>query len=160
MAATISERLVNDLKAAMRAGDTERRNVIRLLRSAFKNQEIELGHGLDSVEELDVVQAQIKQRRDSIDAFSKAGRTDLAEKEQKELDILLEYLPAEMKPIEEDDLRVIVERKVNELGLQGPGDMRLLMPALIEETGGRADNRLLSTLAAAELRRRATGATE
>ena len=156
MSTSIPDRLVEDLKTAMKSGDTDRRDAIRLLRAAVKNQEIEVGHALEPQEATEVVQAQIKQRRDSIDAFSKAGRTDLADKEQRELDILLDYLPDELKPIDEDELKQIVQQKADELGLSEPGDMRQLMPALIEATGGRADNRLLSALAAEELRRRAS----
>lgn len=152
---SMSERLVDDLKRAMKEGDTARRDVIRLLRSAVKNQEIEVGHQLDDDEAVDVVQAQIKQRRDSIDAFSSAGRTDLSDKEQQELDILLEYFPAELKPLSEDELNHIVVAKIDELRLSKPADMRTLMPTLIEATSGRADNRLLSTLASDELRKRA-----
>lgn len=155
MAALISERLVEDLKTAMKSGDSDRRDVVRLLRSALKNHQIELRHELDNEEEIEVVQAQIKQRRDSIEAYDSAGRDDLASKERRELDILLDYLPAELKPIDESELERIVAAKVDELGLSSPGDMRTLMPALIEETGGRADNRVLSQLATAELRKRA-----
>ncbi|CAN5737358.1 GatB/YqeY domain-containing protein [soil metagenome] len=155
MSISMSERLVDDLKRAMKEGDTARRDVIRLLRSAVKNQEIEVGHPLDDQELVDVVQAQIKQRRDSIDAYSKAGRTDLSDKEQQELDILLDYLPAELKPLDEDELNDIVVAKIDELGLNSPADTRILMPALIEATSGRADNRLLTTLASDELRKRA-----
>lgn len=156
MSTSIPDRLVEDLKTAMKSGDTERRDAIRLLRSAVKNREIEVGRALESQEATEVVQAQIKQRRDSIEAFSKAGRTDLADKEQRELDILLDYLPDELKPIDEGELRRIVAQRADELGLSEPGEMRQLMPALIEATGGRADNRLLSALASEELRRRAS----
>ncbi|MEZ4523711.1 MAG: GatB/YqeY domain-containing protein [Thermomicrobiales bacterium] len=155
MTAEISQRLEADLKEAMKSGNAERRSAIRLLRSAFKYREIELGHPLSDDEAVDVIQDEIKQRRDSIDAYSKAGRTDLSFKEQVELDILLDYLPEDQKPLDEELLKQIVEQKAEELDLNQPGDMRVFMPALIEATGGRADNRLLSTLASAELRRRA-----
>ena len=155
---SMSNRLVEDLKAAMRSGDNERRDVIRLVRSAFKNREIEIGRELDSDNELEVIQAQIKQRRDSIDAFDSAGRDDLADKERAELEILLEYLPADQKPLDTSDLQALVEEKIDELDLQGPADMRALMPALIEATAGRADNRELSTLASNALRERAAAA--
>jgi uncharacterized protein len=155
---SITERIVNDLKTAMKQGENDKRDVIRLLRAAFKNREIELRHGLDDDEAIEVILAQIKQRRDSIDAYDNAGRSDLADRERLELRILLEYLPNELKPIDEAELEQIVVAKVQELKLDGPSDMRTLMPALIEATEGRADNRLLSTLAAAELRKRASSA--
>ncbi len=152
---SISDRLIQDLKTAMKAGDTDRRDVVRLLRSAFKNRQIELQRELEADDEVEVVQAQIKQRRDSIDAYEKAGREDLAGKERLELDILLTYLPNDLKPLEADELERVVVAKIDELGLTGPADMRTLMPAVIEATGGRADNRLVSQLASAALRRRA-----
>lgn len=150
----LADRLANDLKSAMKSGDTLRRDVIRYLRSSVKNQEIELRRPLTGDESIAVVQAQIKQRRDSIDAFEKAGRSDLADKETAELAVLMEYLPAELRPLDESQLRDVVARKVDELGLSGPSDMRMLMPALIQATEGRADNRLLSRLATEELQRR------
>ena len=156
MSAGLAERLADDLKTAMRSGDTLRRDVIRYVRSAVKNREIDVHRPLTEDESIDVIQAQIKQRRDSIDAFEKAGRTDLVEKESSELAVIMDYLPDHLKPLDEPELRELVERKVEELGLSGPSDMRQLMPALIEETQGRADNRLLSRLATEELQKRSS----
>jgi hypothetical protein len=153
---SIAEILVADLKDAMKSGDNERRDVIRMLRSALKYQEIELRRALEDDDTIAVIQAQIKQRRDSIEAFDGAGRTDLANRERAELDILLSFLPDELRPLDQAELERIVAAKVEELDLHSPGDMRVLMPVLIAATSGRADNRLLSTLAAAELRQRAS----
>jgi hypothetical protein len=150
----LSSRLANDLKTAMKSGETLRRDVIRFLLSSVKNREIEFRRPLSEEEAIEVVQTQIKQRRDSIDAFEKAGRIDLAEKETSELEILMDYLPGELRPLDESQLRELVVRTVEELGLAGPADMRTLMPALIRETEGRADNRLLSKLANEELQKR------
>jgi uncharacterized protein YqeY len=135
----------------MKAGDTHRRDVIRLLRSAMKYQEIEVRRPLEDADSIEVIQAQIKQRRDSIDAFEQGGRTDLADKEKAELTVLEEYLPAELRPMDADVLQSIVEETIRELGLSSPADMRVLMPALIQKTAGRADNRLLSKMATAKL---------
>ena len=157
MSESLNDRLANDLKAAMKSGDRDRRDVIRLIRSAFKNREIELRGPLSDDESIEVIQAQIKQRRDSIEAYESAGRDDLASNEKRELDIIIEYLPETLRPIDSGRLREIVIAKVNELELTGPGDMRVLMPALIAETEGRADNRLLSTLASEILLQRQAG---
>jgi uncharacterized protein YqeY len=151
MTTTIADRLTDDLKHAMRTGDTQRRDVIRFLRSALKNAEIEKRSALVDADVVEVIQAQIKQRRDSIDAFEQAGRQDLAARESAELAVLEEYLPADQKPLDETELHSIVSETIAELGLSGPGDMRVLMPALIERTAGRADNRLLSKIASTEL---------
>lgn len=140
----------------MRAGDTRRRDVIRYLQAAMKNRQIEVQHELHDDEVLEVIQNQIKQRRDSIEAYRSGGREDLAADEAAELEILEGYLPSDQKPLTEDELRNIVAAKADELDVSGPADMRVLMPALIAETEGRADNRLVSRLATAELQRRAS----
>lgn len=155
MSSEITTKLTADLKEAMRTGDLDRRNTIRLLRSAVRNYEIETREPATDEDVVKVIEAEIKQRRDSIDAYAEAGRDDLVAKERVELDILESYLPADRRPIPEDELRQLVEQKAAELGLSGPQDMKVLMPTLIEETQGRADNRLLSKLASEELRQRA-----
>jgi uncharacterized protein YqeY len=139
----------------MRTGDNRRRDVIRFLRSSLGNREIELRRSLSDEEAIEVVQAQIKQRRDSIDAFEKAGRSDLAQKEASELEILVEYLPDSLRPFDEAGMRDLVVRVIEERRLSGPAEMRVLMPALIDATGGRADNRVLSKIASEELQKRA-----
>lgn len=155
MAQDIKQRLSEDLKGAMRSGDAQRRNVIRYLQSAIHNHEIEIGGVASEDDVLEVIQSQIKQRRDSIDAYEKGGREDLAEQERQELAILEEYLPSDLAPLSDDELRELVATTADELGVSQPADMRTLMPALIERSGGRADNRKLSQLANEELRRRA-----
>ncbi len=151
MTSVIAENLNDDLKNAMKSGDTQRRDVIRYLRAALKNKEIELGRNLEDPDVVEVIEFQIKQRRDSIDAFEKAGRDDLANKERQELAVLEDYLPGDRRPLGETELREIVIKAIADLGLSGPQDMRVLMPALIEQTAGRADNRLLSRIAGTEL---------
>lgn len=156
MSETLTQRLTDDMKAAMRSNDNVRRDVLRYLRSAVKNEEIEMKHPATDDEVVDVIQRQIKQRRDSIQAYQEGGRADLAETEQKELEILEEYLPDDQKPLDEDALVELVKEKADELDVSGPADMKVLMPALIDATSGRADNRLLSRLAADELKKRAS----
>lgn len=154
MASQLAERLKDDLKDAMRSGDTQRRNVIRYLQSAIHNFEIEAGREATDDDVIDVVQSQIKQRRDSIDAYEKGGREDLAAQERAELDVLEQYLPAELTPLSDEELLELVASTADELGVSQPADMRILMPALIERSRGRADNRRLSQIASEELRRR------
>ncbi len=153
MSLTISEQLSEDLKTSMKSGDTHRRDVIRLLRSAIKNQEIEIRRPLEDADTIEVIQAQIKQRRDSIDAFEQANRKDLADKEKSELVVLEEYLPVELRPPGVDEMTTMVIETIRELGLSSPSDMRVLMPAVIQKTFGRADNRLLSKIATVELQK-------
>ena len=162
---TLDDRLTTELKEAMRAGDTTRRDVIRFLRANFKNAQIarvqapDEGWGdgdrqversadrdrpLDDAEELAVVQRQIKQRQDAIEQFERAGRTDLVERERAQLAILQSYLPAGLS-VEEID--ALVREVIAATGASGPRDMKTIMPVLIERAAGRADSRSLSEAA-------------
>ncbi len=157
----LDERLMADVKDAMRAGDTTRRDVIRFLRSALKNAQIariefteeqaeegvtveraaERDQPLSDEEELRVLQRQIKQRQDSIEQFGRAGRTDLVERESAQLVILQGYLPQGLSQAEID---AITSAIIVETGARGAKDMKLVMPRLIERAAGRADSRALS----------------
>lgn len=152
MQQSLNEQIMADMKEAMRSGDTFRRDVIRYLRSAVRNREIEVQHSLSDSEIHSVVQRQIKQRQDSAEAYRDGGRDDLAEAEEREIAVLGPYMPAQMS---EDELRDLVSRTASDLSLSGPADMKTLMPALMKETAGQADGRTLSRLASQELKRRA-----
>ena len=152
---SLAEQLVSDLRAAMIAGDTARRDVIRFLRASITNAEIELHRALTDEEILGVIRGQIKQRRDSIELFRKGGREDLAESETAQIGILQDYLPSQM---DEASAREIVARVASELGVHGPRDMGRLMPELMKATAGRVEGRTLSMLAREELDRRSAGA--
>jgi uncharacterized protein YqeY len=146
---TLDARLVEDMKAAMRAHDDVRVGAIRYLRSAAKNRQIELGHPLSDEELLDVVRKQVKQRQDAVDQFRAAGRADLVAKEEGDLNVLKGYVPQQMD-------RAAVEATAREviaaLGASGPADMRRVMPALMARLQGQADGRLASEVAASLLR--------
>ena len=142
--AALEDRLAEDLKEAMRAGDTVKRDVIRYLRAGLKNAQIERRQPLDEVDEPAVLQQQIKQRQDAIEQFQRGGRADLVERESGQLAVLRDYLPAELTTAELDDL---VRSVVAELGATGPRDLGKVMPVLIERAAGRADNRTLSEAA-------------
>lgn len=139
----------------MRSGDNRRRDVIRYLRAAITNAAIEKRRDLDDAEVENVIRAQVKQRRDSIDLFRQGGREELAIEEEEQIAILLEYLPAQLS---HDDLVELVRQKADELNVSTPKDMSRLMPALVEAVAGRAEGRTLSQLAKDELARRATEA--
>jgi uncharacterized protein YqeY len=150
----LSDQLTLDLKDAMRAGDVRRRDVIRYLRSAIKNAEIERRRGLTDDEIQDVIRHQIKQRRDSIALFRKGGRDDLAEEEEAQISLLLPYLPTQLS---EAELKELVVRVAEDVRASSPRDMGKLMQALVREAGGRAEGAVLSALAREELARRASG---
>lgn len=141
---SISDQLVEDLKQAMRGKDTQRRDVIRYLRSALVNRGIELRRELDDDDVLAVIRTQIKQSSDAADIFRSAERQDLADKEEAQIAILREYLPAQMP---ESEVADVAQRIIDEQGLSGPGDMGKLMPPLLAEIGDRAEGRVVSQAA-------------
>ena len=134
----------------MREGNTQRRDVIRYLRSALGNQQIELRRELTDDDVLAVIRTQIKQSSDAADIFRSAERVDLAEKEEAQVAILREYLPAQMS---EEELSAIVRELMVEHDLSGPGDMGKLMPRVMERVGSRAEGRTISKIAREELSR-------
>jgi hypothetical protein len=116
----IADKLQTMIGEAMKAHDEVRTSTLRLLSSAFNYERIEKQHDLTEEEEIAVIRKQAKQRKDSIDAYKKAGATDRAEKESSELKILQEFLPPEM---DEGELEKIIDESIKELGASSLGDM-------------------------------------
>lgn len=145
--ATIAAAVENDLKEAMRAGDTARRDALRLLRAAIKNAEIERrGVAAGPLTESDlraVIQKQIKQRRDSIALFRAGKRDDLADKEAAELAVFQSYLPPAM---DEAGMRAAAEAVIAETGATGPKEMGKVMPVLLARVGDGADRSALAAI--------------
>ncbi len=139
--ASLKERLQDDLKVAMRAKDTARRDTVRLLISEVKKKEIDLRHDLVFAEELQLLQSQAKQRRDSIEQFRGGGRDDLADKEQAQLEIIESYLPQQMT---EEELDAFIDDGITRTGAKEPKDMGKLMGLLSKSAEGRVDGRRLS----------------
>jgi uncharacterized protein YqeY len=133
---SLKERITEDMKAAMRAKDTERLGTIRLLTAAMKQKEVDERVELDDVAVIGIVDKMLKQRKDSIEAFEKAGRQDLAEKEKAEVAVLQAYLPARLSA---DEVAAEVKAIVAELGAKGPGDMGKVMGAVKARLAGKAD---------------------
>lgn len=144
----LKDKLSNDLKDAMRARDEVRLRTIRSLRAALMEREIELRQGgaaeLTGEQEMEVVQKQAKQRRDSIDQYAKADRADLKEKEEEELSIIEEYLPRQMS---EDEVRKVLHEVIAATGAASPRDMGKVMGAAMERVRGLADGRKVQQLA-------------
>lgn len=203
----LADRLNNDLKMALRSGDTVRRSVIRLLLAAIKNEELvkngpltseeiaaalkqagialsrdqiqpaleaswaarrgeqpagdidpravavlaeagarkaEQAGALTDAEIEEVIRRQAKQRRDSIEAYRRAGRDDLAAGEEAELAVLQDYLP---QPLTESELRALVRDVIENVGAAGPRDLGRVIPTVLERAGGRADGRAVSAMA-------------
>ena len=133
---TLKERITEDMKAAMRAKDSERLGTIRLLTAAIKQREVDERIELDDTAVVAVVDKLIKQRKDSIEAFEKAARQDLADKEKSELAVLSAYLPARLSA---DEVAAEVRTIVAETGAKGPGDMGKVMGAAKARLAGKAD---------------------
>jgi len=133
---TLKEQITEDMKTAMRAKDVERLGTIRLLLAAIKQKEVDDRVMQDDVAVVAIVDKLIKQRKDSIEAFQKAARTDLADKEAAEMKILQAYLPARMSA---DEVSAAVKAIVTELGAKGPGDMGKVMAAVKAQLTGKAD---------------------
>lgn len=135
---SLKERLSEESKDALRSGQKVRLATLRLLAAAVKNKEVEVGHELDDEEFVQVAQKEAKQRRESIEAYDKGGREDLVAREREELEVLGEYVPAELS---DEELDAIVEETVAAVGATGSGDMGKLMGAVMAKVKGRADGR-------------------
>jgi uncharacterized protein len=133
---SLKERITEDMKAAMRARDSERLGAIRLLTAAMKQKEVDERVELDDVAVIGIVDKMLKQRKDSIEAFEKAGRQDLADKEKAEVTVLKAYLPARLSA---DEIAAEIKAIVAQLGAKGPGDMGKVMGAVKARLAGKAD---------------------
>ena len=133
---SLKERITEDMKAAMRAKDKDRLGTIRLLTAAMKQKEVDERIELDDVAVIAILDKMLKQRKDSIEAFEKGARQDLADKETAEVKVLQIYLPARLSP---DEVAAEVRAIVAELGAKGPGDMGKVMGAVKSRLAGKAD---------------------
>ena len=140
---TLEERLLADLKDAMRAGPAgeHRRETIRYVRAAIKNAEIDLHRPLTDAEIEDLLRKQIKQRRDSIEAFEQGGRPDLAARELEEIALIQPYLPQQMSA---DEVRAEAAAVIAATGAHGPGDLGKVMPVVMTRLKGRAEGRTIN----------------
>jgi uncharacterized protein YqeY len=139
----LKERITEDMKAAMRAKDAGRLSAIRLLQAAIKQKEVDERVVADDTAVLAIIEKLIKQRKDSIEQFAKAGRTDLVDKEKAELELLTGYLPQQMS---EAELAAAVEAAIAESGAAGPQGMGKVMAVLKPRLAGRADMGRVSAL--------------
>jgi uncharacterized protein len=132
----LKDQITEDMKTAMRAKDTQRLGTIRLLLAAVKQKEVDERIVLDDVAVIAIVDKLIKQRKDSIEAFTQAARMDLADIESAELSVLSAYLPARLSA---DEVLAEVKSIVAESGATGPGDMGKVMAAAKAKLAGKAD---------------------
>jgi len=145
---TLKERIQAETTAAMRSGDSLRRDTLRMVQNSAYNLEKKSGKPLTDEELLAVVSREVKTRRESVEAFRKGGREDLASKEEAEIAILGEYLPEQLG---EAEIRDLIDQAVQATGAETPRDLGKVMGWLAPHTRGRADGKLVSALVAARL---------
>ena len=145
---SLKDQITEDMKTAMRAKDSERLGTIRLLQAAMKQKEVDERIKLDDAAIVAIVDKLIKQRKDSVTAFTQAGRMDLADKETAELAVLETYLPQRMGA---EEITAAVQAIVTSLGAKGPGDMGKVMGAVKTQLAGKADMGLVSAAVKAAL---------
>lgn len=148
---TLKEQLNADLRDAMRAGDETRKSTLRMLITAVRNAEIPpegaapttTRSDLNDEAVLNVVRREVKQRRDSIDAYSKANRADLVAKEEAELNVLSTYLPAQMS---RDEIEKVAREIIQRTGASGPADKGKVMPEIMTELRDKAEGREINAV--------------
>ena len=142
----MQEQLVSDMKESMKSGDSVKVSTIRMLKAAIKNKEIEKGgtsYKLSDKEVLEVIATAIKQRKDSIEQFTKGHRQDLAEKEKKELEILQSYLPPQMS---DEEIKAEVKKAISETSAASQKDIGKVMKVLMPRLAGRADGTVVNRI--------------
>ena len=149
---SLKDRIGDEIKAAMKAKDKVRLNTVRSVKKVILEKESELrAEGIEELteaQEMEILTKLAKQRRDSVEQFSKAGRDDLAEQEAQELTILEEFLPAQMS---EEEVAAAVDGAIAKTGASSPKDMGKVMGMLMKELKGKADGKLIQTLVKAKL---------
>ena len=145
---SLKDQITEDMKTAMRAKDSARLGTIRLLQAAMKQKEVDERITLDDAAIVGILDKLIKQRKDSIEAFSKAARQDLVDQEQAEMAVLQAYLPARLST---EEIATEVQAIVAELGASGPGDMGKVMGAVKTRLAGKADMGAVSAAVKAAL---------
>jgi uncharacterized protein YqeY len=139
------ETLQNDVKRAMKAGDTLVRDTLRLVISELKRREVDLGRDLEPDEELAVVTKAVKRREDSVAQYHSAGRTDLADRERAEIEVVRRYLPAVLG---EDETRAVVQETITAVGATSKKDLGQVMKAVMAAHRGTVDGKTVQRLAA------------
>ncbi|BFH61422.1 MULTISPECIES: GatB/YqeY domain-containing protein [Paenibacillus] len=137
----LSERLNEDMIQAMKSKDKFKLSTIRMVRSTIKNLEIDLKRTLDDNEVLDILSREIKQRKDALQEFKKAGRDDLATTVEAEIEIIGQYLPEQLS---EEEIKVIVQQTIQETGASSKADMGKVMSALMPKVKGRSDGKIVN----------------
>ncbi|WP_278415693.1 GatB/YqeY domain-containing protein [Lactobacillus taiwanensis] len=139
---------MQDMKTAMKAKDKEALTTIRSLKAATMNYKIKVGHDLTNDDELTVLSSALKQRKESLEEFTKAGRDDLIDQTKKEMELIEKYMPKQMS---EEELEQAVEETIKEIGAGSKKDVGKVMQALMPKIKGRADGKAASSIVGKKL---------
>jgi hypothetical protein len=142
-APTLKQKLMDDLKQAMREGDTVKRSVIRLTMAAINNAEIARQTALEDIDILGVIAKEVRQRKESIEAFKQGNRADLVAQEEAEMAVLQEYLPQQMT---REEIMAEARKVIAEVGAGGLKDKGKVMPQLMAKLKGKADGRVINEI--------------
>ncbi|GGB50088.1 GatB/YqeY domain-containing protein [Fictibacillus barbaricus] len=145
---SLLDTLNQDMKQAMKNKDKQKLSVIRMLKASLQNEAIKHGHELNEEEELTVLAREMKQRKDSLQEFEKAGREDLVAGLRDEIAVLTPYLP---KQLTEEELQEIVAQTISETGAASKADMGKVMGALMPKVKGKADGGLVNRIVQQQL---------
>lgn len=137
----MSRRFDDDLKAAMKASESLKVSVLRMLKSALKNRQIEKGSDLTDADVAAILSVMVKQRRDSVEQFSNAGRVDLADKEKQEIEILQAYMPPQLGS---DEIDCIIAASIKEVSAQNISEIGKVMKILMPKLKGVADGKYVN----------------
>jgi uncharacterized protein YqeY len=140
---SLEERLVEEMKQAMKSNDKLRLSTIRMIRSALKNKEIEVRKKLEDEEIAKVIQVMVRKGEESVEQFQAGGRMDLVEKEKSEIDILKSFLP---QPLSQEEILKIIDQTIQETQASSPKDIGKVMKSVIPKIGGKADGKLVNQL--------------
>jgi uncharacterized protein YqeY len=141
--ANLKQRLTDDIKLAMKSGDTVKRSILRLLMSSVKNAEIAKQADLDDSDILGIIAKEVRQHQESIESFKQGNRQDLVAKEEAEMAILQGYLPQQMT---REEIVEAARQVIGEVGAQGPGDKGKVMKDLMPKLKGRADGKEINNI--------------
>ena len=142
------ERLQDDVKAALKAGDRARLSVLRMVMAAIKQREVDSRETLNDDAVLSILEKMVKQRQDAIGQFERGGRSDLVAKETAEIDVIRTYLP---EPLDEAAVGALIDAAIAETGAAGPSDMGRVMAEIKKNAAGRVDMGQVSQLVRARL---------
>jgi len=140
---SLEERLVEEMKQAMKSNDKLKLSTIRMIRSASKNKEIELRKKLEDEDVVKVIQAMVRKGEESVEQFQIGGRMDLVEKEKKEIEILKSFLP---QPLSQEEILKIIDQSIQETQASSLKDIGKVMKSVMPKIGGKADGKLINQL--------------